>query len=105
MLENTAQFAGERLDETQLPILPKRSPILVICYTNHALDQFLEGIIPFCDSLVRIGGKSQNESLQAFNLSTIKSKMKTDRNVPNYIHQNRSESRHILIYLIITFWS
>ena len=23
-------------------------PILVVCYTNHALDQFLEGILKFC---------------------------------------------------------
>lgn len=24
----------------------KRTPMLVICYTNHALDQFLEGLLP-----------------------------------------------------------
>lgn len=23
-------------------------PILIVCYTNHALDQFLEGILQFC---------------------------------------------------------
>lgn len=23
-------------------------PVLVVCYTNHALDQFLEGILKFC---------------------------------------------------------
>jgi len=30
-------------------ILPKqlKTPILVVCYTNHALDQFLEGILEF----------------------------------------------------------
>ena len=25
-----------------------QKPILVVCYTNHALDQFLEGILAFC---------------------------------------------------------
>ena len=23
-------------------------PVLVVCFTNHALDQFLEGILKFC---------------------------------------------------------
>lgn len=26
------------------------NPILLVCYTNHALDQFLEGILEFCDT-------------------------------------------------------
>jgi len=34
--------------ETSIPVM--RRPILVVCYTNHALDQFLEGILQFCDS-------------------------------------------------------
>ena len=44
----------------------KASPILVVCYTNHALDQFLEGI-HFIDGLepniIRIGGRSKSNSL------------------------------------------
>ena len=24
-------------------------PILIVCFTNHALDQFLEGMLDFCD--------------------------------------------------------
>ncbi|XP_031618979.1 NFX1-type zinc finger-containing protein 1 [Contarinia nasturtii] len=72
-------------------------PILIVCYTNHALDQFLEGILKFCDTnvgqeLVRIGGKSQCEALEKFNLSSIKSNMKSKREVPGYIHQGRRES-------------
>uniref|UniRef100_A0A915BXJ0 NFX1-type zinc finger-containing protein 1 n=1 Tax=Parascaris univalens TaxID=6257 RepID=A0A915BXJ0_PARUN len=48
-------------------------PLLVVCYTNHALDQFLEGILEdFNDSkfskefptVVRLGGRCKNESLQ-----------------------------------------
>ncbi|KAJ6634627.1 NFX1-type zinc finger-containing protein 1, partial [Pseudolycoriella hygida] len=73
-------------------------PILIICYTNHALDQFLEGILKFCDGneLVRIGGKSQCEALEKHNLSHIKSNMKLKREVPEYIHKGRFESNNRL---------
>lgn len=69
-------------------------PILIVCYTNHALDQFLEGILKFCDTdgLVRIGGKSQCEALEKYNLSSIKSGMKLNRKVPTFIHNGRFES-------------
>lgn len=69
-------------------------PILIVCYTNHALDQFLEGILPFCgeNELIRIGGKSQSEALQKCNLSSIKNDMRKKRQVPSYIHQARFES-------------
>ncbi|XP_071958632.1 uncharacterized protein [Antedon mediterranea] len=45
--------------------------IMVICYTNHALDQFLEGILRFCDNLARIGGRSKSETLKTFNLKEL----------------------------------
>lgn len=44
------------------------TPILVICYTNHALDQFLEGIMKYTDSIVRIGGQSKCEAMEQFAL-------------------------------------
>jgi len=35
----------------------ENSPILVVCYTNHALDQFLEGLSAFVRrGIVRVGG-------------------------------------------------
>lgn len=49
----------------------KPSPILVICYTNHALDQFLEGILQFEDRLVRIGSRSKSEALKEKNLRSL----------------------------------
>ena len=53
------------------------SPVLVVCYTNHALDQFLEGIIEMlgCDpsdpynspyNIIRIGGRCSNEVVNKF---------------------------------------
>eukprot|EP00057_Strongylocentrotus_purpuratus_P033906 XP_793224.3 PREDICTED: NFX1-type zinc finger-containing protein 1-like [Strongylocentrotus purpuratus] len=48
------------------------SPILLVCYTNHALDQFLEGILTFHDSgIVRVGSRSKSEKLQSFNLNRM----------------------------------
>ncbi|GLH02045.1 Regulator of nonsense transcripts 1 homolog [Gryllus bimaculatus] len=45
-----------------------RSPILVVCYTNHALDQFLEGLISTTEEIVRVGGQSKSAVLSKFNL-------------------------------------
>ena len=47
-------------------------PILVVCYTNHALDQFLEGILQITDSIARVGGRGKSESLERFNLKARK---------------------------------
>lgn len=54
--------------------LRKRSPILVVCYTNHALDQFLEGILKLCKDIdiVRVGGRCKNEAVEPFSLTNIK---------------------------------
>lgn len=43
-------------------------PILIVCYTNHALDQFLEGMLKFTHNLIRVGGQSRSEILQKYNL-------------------------------------
>ncbi|XP_037051302.1 NFX1-type zinc finger-containing protein 1-like isoform X2 [Bradysia coprophila] len=51
-----------------------RGPLLCICYTNHALDQFLEGILNIMNrhemdpKIVRVGGRSKSEVLREFNL-------------------------------------
>lgn len=74
----------------------KVSPILVVCYTNHALDQFLEGIIPFCQSIIRIGGKSKSPLLEHFNLKNVKSCEQREKKVPAYIFKNRKECRDTL---------
>ncbi|KAL6075671.1 NFX1-type zinc finger-containing protein 1 [Balamuthia mandrillaris] len=46
---------------------PSLTPILCICYTNHALDQFLEGLLDGGvseSSIVRAGGRSNSDRLQ-----------------------------------------
>ncbi|CAI5953182.1 unnamed protein product [Closterium sp. NIES-65] len=47
-------------------------PILCVCFTNHALDQFLEGLIASgIKNVVRVGGRSKSEVLQEYNLLNI----------------------------------
>ncbi|CAG8526836.1 2633_t:CDS:10, partial [Gigaspora rosea] len=43
-------------------------PILTICFTNHALDQFLEVGI---QNIVRLGSRSKSEIIKGFNLEEI----------------------------------
>jgi superfamily II DNA or RNA helicase len=47
-------------------------PILVICYTNHALDQFLESIYSVENNIVRLGGRSTNEIMLKRSLNALK---------------------------------
>lgn len=43
--------------------------ILCVCYTNHALDQFLECLITVgITDIVRIGGNSKNPAIDAYQL-------------------------------------
>jgi len=54
-----------------------RGPIFVVCYTNHALDQFLEEIHRFHKhGIVRVGGRSQSKAMQECSLSKLKRKMR-----------------------------
>ena len=60
------------------------SSIVVVCYTNHALDQFLEGIIRQKGITIgkdtqvrRIGGRSKSQLVQEYNINTF---------VRNYLH-------------------
>lgn len=51
-------------------------PIVVVCYTNHALNQFLEHLLQAgISKIIRVGGRSNSERLQNHNLRNI---MKTE---------------------------
>ena len=80
---NVAPTATSGVPTTR-PLLGKLkpTPILVMCYTNHALDQFLEGIIEFTQSIVRIGGMSKNAALDQFTLHEWKNRSKHLKNRP-----------------------
>ncbi|KAM4012467.1 LOW QUALITY PROTEIN: NFX1-type zinc finger-containing protein 1-like [Anomaloglossus baeobatrachus] len=68
-------------------------PILVVCYTNHALDQFLEGIHQFLEKgIVRLGGRSSSEVLKKFNLKELRSGPGVRRNNPLHIRRAIGEA-------------
>jgi hypothetical protein len=61
--ENIDEYLDESINENNNP-----SQILVVCYTNHALDQFIEKVSEYTNSIVRIGGRCQNERVKKYEL-------------------------------------
>ncbi|XP_059801344.1 NFX1-type zinc finger-containing protein 1-like [Hypanus sabinus] len=69
-----------------------RSPILVVCYTNHALDQFLEGIHTFMKTgLVRVGGRSSSTILAKFSMAELRKQNNFRKNLPSYLKSMYSD--------------
>uniref|UniRef100_A0A8D0HIJ5 Zinc finger NFX1-type containing 1 n=1 Tax=Sphenodon punctatus TaxID=8508 RepID=A0A8D0HIJ5_SPHPU len=66
----------------------QRSPVLVVCYTNHALDQFLEGIYKSQQTgIVRIGGRSSSEILKQFTLRELRNTREFRRGLPTHLRR------------------
>ncbi|XP_053570366.1 NFX1-type zinc finger-containing protein 1 isoform X2 [Bombina bombina] len=76
-----------------------KNPILIVCYTNHALDQFLEGIYKYnkCE-IVRVGSRSNSELMQRFALSIIR-KEKGLGSLPGYLRAMHAELKDERIIL------
>jgi hypothetical protein len=56
----------------QLLVANTSLKILNICYTNHALDAFLEDLLAAgITDIVRIGGKSQSDKMQKYQLREL----------------------------------
>ena len=72
------------------------SPMLVVCYTNHALDQFLEGIMAFVDSrdIIRVGGRCSNEKIQELNLKKRRQEMRESRGFSKQAYYGMRDARH-----------
>ena len=77
------------------------SSILLVCYTNHALDQFLEEIVDEYKKdaqrkppdIVRIGGRCKNEKLSNFVLATKVLAVRSERSVPVPLHKRNIKAR------------
>ena len=73
-------------------------PILVVCYTNHALDQFLEGVLE-CrvgsekPKVVRVGGRCKNEKIKHCAIANLVSEMKSKHLIPGQIYKERKANR------------
>ena len=49
-----------------------KKTILCVCYTNHALDQFLESLLDKgITSIIRIGSRSKSQRLEPYNLFSV----------------------------------
>ncbi len=66
---------------------PKNKPIMVVCYTNHALDQFLEGLVKMKDDfgtnlkIRRVGGRSKSTILEPYNVKQFINMMKRQKGI------------------------
>ena len=50
-------------------IIDENSNILLMCYTNHALDQFIEGLVAMGhESIVRVGSRCKSEIVDRYSL-------------------------------------
>jgi hypothetical protein len=75
---------GTILTDIILQNMDDDAQILVVCFTNHALDSFIEDILKFTDSVVRIGGRCQNEKVAEYILDNKKKySSKNYRNIAN----------------------
>ena len=64
------EIGSESDNENQInienEINDKPGQILLVCYTNHALDQIAEKISKYTDNIVRIGGRCRNEYVKKY---------------------------------------
>lgn len=70
--------------------------MLVICYTNHALDQFLEALLKVTHSIARIGGQSRNEAMDAINLTKLRRNISFRSNAQNVFVGQKMELKREL---------
>ncbi|XP_031766048.2 NFX1-type zinc finger-containing protein 1-like isoform X2 [Galleria mellonella] len=71
-------FIGVKIATTLLKNLSlSGTPMLIICYTNHALDQFLEGILEVTKNIIRLGSQSKSKILEPYTLNNMRMQMKS----------------------------
>ncbi|CAG4956480.1 unnamed protein product [Colias eurytheme] len=71
-------FLGVKIASTLLKNLSlEGTPMLIICYTNHALDQFLEGILNITNNIIRLGSQSKSKILEPYTLNNVRAKNKS----------------------------
>jgi hypothetical protein len=63
-----------------------KNPIIVVCYTNHALDQFLEGLINITKCVTRIGRGCKSDIVKSHVL----------RNTNTFLAQKRLKNSYVV---------
>lgn len=92
-------YLGLKIAETLLEnkeLWYDRGPMLVVCYTNHALDQFLEGISTVTQNIIRIGGQSRSENMKKFNIKNKRKFEDTDATYTRVFYDERNALNHCL---------
>ena len=94
-------YVGTRIVEALLRNKVKWSkdasnPILIVCYTNHALDQFLEFIQGLViggtnPCIIRIGGRARSERMKACSLQAARQTARDTRSISPAIYKPVSE--------------
>ena len=82
--------------------IQKHRPVLVVCYTNHALDQFLEAIAEVMegmnmdprDSLIRVGGQTKSEKMNDLLLYKQFDAAKRNRGLPYRFETSYKDEFH-----------
>ena len=79
--------------------LKKNSKILIVCFTNHALDQFLEYLLKYNenkDNIIRIGGRCKNEIVKKLVLNSEKYKSFDYRDYERKLNQIGKEMADVI---------
>ncbi|KAG9186672.1 hypothetical protein G6011_09780 [Alternaria panax] len=91
-------YLGLQIMKILLDIKKKKNlgPILIVCYTNHALDQFLEHLLDIgVKKLIRMGGMSKSKKLLNHNLRTVsdlETKTKSEKYLAAMQYKNLDEN-------------
>ena len=89
-------YIGLKIVETLLKNMhcwsdEETGPILLVCYTNHALDQFLLGIMKFQDTgIIRVGSRSKCIELEPHNLKQVIREQRFKKNMSNKYIKRRA---------------
>ncbi|EWC48917.1 hypothetical protein DRE_00222 [Drechslerella stenobrocha 248] len=89
-------FIGTKLVKVLLQSKSKvdLGPIICVCYTNHALDQFLEHLLDNnIKSIVRLGSRSKSDRLEPYILRNLSQAAENTRLEKTEMWQLREETR------------
>lgn len=75
------------------------TPILVVCFTNHALDQFLEGMTTYTNSIVRVGSRTQSEKIGEFQINKLLRYVVSFKALPQNIYSTKVDINMEIRYL------
>ncbi|KAK6355700.1 hypothetical protein TWF718_000093 [Orbilia javanica] len=91
-------FVGTKIVKVLLANKTKADlgPVVCVCYTNHALDQFLEHLLDIgIKNIVRLGSRSKSERLTDYLLKNLATSTENTRVEGKEIWEIKSETRRL----------